>query len=126
MKIVLTICSFEKDKNEKILPAIERYTHPRIKEVNEIAINENLPFYILSGKFGLLKSTSLIPWYDKLLEHEDLNSMVPLLVEQLVKEKISKIHFYGKSKSASGWGAYYDLIELACEKLGIKLNVFEI
>jgi hypothetical protein len=126
MKIVLTICSFEKDKNEKILPAIERYTHPRIKEVNEIAINENLPFYILSGKFGLLKSTSLIPWYDKLLESEDVNSMVPLLVEQLVKEKISKIHFYGKSKSASGWGAYYDLIELACEKLGIKLNVFEI
>jgi hypothetical protein len=126
MKIVLTICSLEKDNSMEDLPAKIRYTNPRIKEVNEIAINENLPFYILSGKFGLLKSTSLIPWYDKLLEHEDVKSMVPLLVEQLVKEKISKIHFYGKSKSASGWGAYYDLLELACEKLMIKLTVFEI
>ncbi|MBU1046929.1 hypothetical protein KKH36_04100 [Patescibacteria group bacterium] len=122
MKVILTICSKNKDKNEVLMPARKRYLSDRIKKVEQISINNKLPFYILSGKFGIINSNELIPFYDKLLKQEDIKNLLPLVRDQLIQEKITEIIFYGEGINTKGWKAYYEIIEKITNKLNIKLE----
>ena len=95
MKIIMTICSAEKDMDMAHMPAKQRYLNNRIKIVDQIGKKKSLPFYILSGKLGVIKADELIPWYDKQLKMDDIPTILPIIIKQLKKEDIKEIIFYG-------------------------------
>ena len=53
VKAICTYCSKEKDKDPRILPAIERYRSKRIKLVSQKADTNKIQFVILSGRLAL-------------------------------------------------------------------------
>ncbi len=61
---ICTLCSRDKNEEVGLLPARERYVSERIRNVERIANELGVPFYIVSGKFGLLQADELIPYYD--------------------------------------------------------------
>lgn len=66
-----------------MIPAIERYTSPRIAKSREFAESISADFFILSGKFGLLSPSEPIPWYDQLMSEDDVDEMSQRISKQL-------------------------------------------
>lgn len=127
MKYVLTICSKDKDKSESPLPAIQRYKDKRIAHVFKISRRLSLPMVIFSGKYGLLKTNDLIPFYDLRLEKEHIDKMVEKLVYQFEQLNVSKIDFYGLDEHEHvGWKPYYETIEKVCERTGSELTIIHL
>lgn len=83
MKIICTICSKHKDENKNLLPARSRYTSTRIKAIGEIAEKLKLPYFILSGKYGLISADEKIPNYDYYLEKSAIDSLSRTVEKQL-------------------------------------------
>lgn len=75
MRAYCTICSSGKRKDPKPLPAIERYTSPRIKQVYDLSKQDGVFFFILSGQYGPLLPTDEILYYDHLLQPEEVWDM---------------------------------------------------
>ena len=75
MKAYCTICSAGKREDPEDLPAIERYTSPRIKKVYELAKKDGAFYFILSGQYGPLLPTDEIPYYDHLLRPDEIRAM---------------------------------------------------
>jgi len=75
MKAYCTICSAGKREDPEELPAIERYTSPRIKKVHELAKENGALFFIFSGQYGPLLPTDKIPYYDHLLRPDEIRPM---------------------------------------------------
>lgn len=121
MKIISTICSKRKREELGLLPAEERYTGEHLVETREIAKKENLPFYILSGKYGLISNGKMIPYYDYYLEDKAVGALIKKVVNQMLKEKISEIDFYIENKDS--WKPYIKVIKSASEQAQIKLNL---
>ena len=94
MKIICTYCSKEKSTEIKPIPAIKRYRSNRIDHIHEISKKRAIPFYILSGKFGLISATESIANYDHLLKYSEVNSHAELIKKQIQKEKITAIEYY--------------------------------
>lgn len=94
MKIICTYCSKEKSTEIKPLPAIKRYRSKRIHYIHEIAKKRAIPFYILSGKFGLISATESIANYDHLLKYSEVNSHTQLVKNQISKANITAIEYY--------------------------------
>lgn len=78
-----TYCSAAKAPGPELLPAISRYQSRRIGAVHEAARQVGADFFILSGKFGMLKPEDLIPYYDHLMVGGDVPAMVLLVASQL-------------------------------------------
>ena len=110
MKIICTTCSKEKVEESATLPAWKRYVSPRINSIREIAHASNLPFFILSGKMGLIHEDAHITYYDYILTESDVERLVPLVKEQIEKNKITHIIFYSKPKEGD-LIPYYTLLE---------------
>jgi len=68
MKIAATICSRSKRSDASLLPARDRYTGEHVQRTATIADEFKTPFYILSGKYGLIEANTEIPTYDYYLE----------------------------------------------------------
>lgn len=92
----ITYCSKEKNNSPHLLPSINRYVSTRIKKVYELSEKDSVEFRILSGKFGLLKESDLIPWYDHLLQINEVNAMVKKVATVLKKLGFSKVIFFYK------------------------------
>lgn len=88
---VVTICCREKDAAKKPLPAGRRYRSERIKAVWRVAREAGLPFFILSGKFGLLRPEDPIPYYDYLLPAEKAPEIALKIKRFLRNERIGRI-----------------------------------
>jgi hypothetical protein len=123
MQIILTICSKEKTQSTELQPAILRYLSKRISDVQVIAEREKVPFYIFSGKFGVIRADTPIPYYEKQVQLEDIPALSDLLIRQFETERIDAITFYAKDRHADGWEPYYQALEKACEKAHIVLHV---
>lgn len=121
-KVYCTICSKDKRTDEGLLPAKERYISDRIKKVGALSENDKVPFFILSGEFGLLKSDKQIPYYDHLLISEEVATLTERATKQLSELKIDEVVFFAKPKKKN-WIPYYDVLECATNALGIRLNV---
>lgn len=119
--IVCTICSREKDKSTQSMPAHERYKSDRIKHVRMIARAAHKSYYILSGKFGLLKAYETVPSYDYVLGDEDVSRLSYLIGSRLSQEGVTEVLFY--TKSLREWAPYLRAMELACTRGGVKLRV---
>ncbi len=110
MKIICTICSKHKDESEDLLPARLRYTSSHIKAAEKIAEELKLPFFILSGKYGLISADEKIPNYDYYLEKSAIDSLAHTVKGQLQKYNVTELNFYTEGKSS--WIPY----ELALQK----------
>lgn len=104
-----------------LLPAEERYTGDHISKGKDFAAAEGAPFYILSGKYGLIPGTQKIPYYDYYLEEDAVNDLVEKVIKQMQKEEISEIDFYMENKDS--WGPYVETINRASKQMKIKLNL---
>ncbi|MBN1873373.1 MAG: prolyl oligopeptidase family serine peptidase [Anaerolineae bacterium] len=90
----ISLCSARKREDEGELPAIERYTAPRVNDVYHWARRDRAEFRIFSGKFGLLQAGDPIPWYDHRLQAEDVSAMATQVAEQLKTQGIHKLVVY--------------------------------
>jgi hypothetical protein len=124
MKIICTICSKDKNKEEGLLPAYLRYTSSRIAEVKKISDTETSSFYILSGVYGLLKDDENIPYYDHLLLQSEVNTLSPKVEKQIQDLDINEIEFYAKPKDTPGWAPYYEVMERSTSKTNTTLKIF--
>ena len=120
----MTICSNEKDHTANKLPAYLRYKSARIDNVRDIAKNKGLPFFILSGEYGLVAENDTVPYYDHLLVQDEVDGMTALVSSQNKALKITSIEFYAKSKKGS-WVPYYSVVERMTKEQGISLKIVE-
>lgn len=124
MKIICTICSRRKKEDVGLLSAEERYTGEHISVVKKIAEESKVPFYILSGKCGLIPGSKKIPYYDYYLKNSAVDDLVKEVVNQIQNEKITGMEFYFENKET--WAPYSDVIEKAAQQAGIALDIREI
>lgn len=120
MKVTVTICSKHKDERPELLSATERYTGAHIQKAKEIAAEQSVPFYILSGMFGLISANTLIPYYDYYLEEGVIDSLAELIAEQIQKERITEIDFYAEEKES--WEPYKKAMQKGVALAGITLT----
>lgn len=124
MKIICTICSKKKRDDIALLPARVRYTAPHIQFTEEKSKESGLPFFILSGKYGIISADREIPNYDYYLEMNQAEELSKAIGEQLRIEKITEIDFYTENKDS--WVPYETAIKKGCEIAGVLLNIYPI
>lgn len=121
MTLYVTYCSKEKKESESDLPAMERYQSERIEQIYQESLNDGEDFAILSGKYGLVKPDEHIPYYDKLLEEDDLEDIASEVEEFLEEEQVSEVVYFTRP-----WNGvrrrYYDCVRKACEELNIEIE----
>lgn len=122
MKILCTFCSKEKVKNEGFLPAWKRYTSARILSIRDTAHASNIPFFILSGKHGLISENKEIEYYDHLLSEDSIQKIVSLVVGQIKESAVTEIIFYTRPEDTSLL-PYLHVLEQATKELGIQFTV---
>lgn len=121
-KVLITICSREKRRDERLLSASERYLGDHVAIAKSTAEKAKKDFYILSGLYGLISADQKIPFYDYFLEEKAVEPLVKKVKEQLKDNNIGEIEFYTKLK----WVTYNQVITKAAESLGINLKVVKI
>src|SRR3990167_2674119 len=121
--IVCSICSREKAAGPEPLPARERYSGSHIKLVEDIALEQGVQFFILSGKFGLLHAQERIGPYDFKLTEEGVGFLTARVFRQIVRLPfvIDEIQFYTKNKP--GGLPYKKGMEDAAAKTKTNLRV---
>jgi hypothetical protein len=127
-KVYVTYCSAEKQPIEKEIKAIDRYVSERIAFVHALAKQDNADFMILSGKFGLLAPTDLIPNYDHLMKAFETTRMSKTIAKQLKLLRCNSIVYYTHWMDKDVHVApYIESIHDACEmtNTGFDLVVFE-
>ncbi len=87
----ISLCCAEKREDEGSLPAIERYTAARVHDVYHWARRDGADFRIFSGKFGLLRPSDPLPWYDHILQPEDVLEMAARVAEQNREQGLHKL-----------------------------------
>lgn len=122
--VYVTFCCAEKDESQDLLPAVDRYLSARIKNVHNRAKTTGVPFYIFSGKFGLVYERDRIPWYDHLLTPSEIESHSQLVASQLREKKIRKVVcFSAPPESDRNLQTYISCLRMACERAGIGLEI---
>lgn len=110
-----TYCSAQKSREIGEIPAIRRYQSSRIETVHTAASSLGLPFYILSGEFGLILPERPIPWYDHLLRPEEVSSLVELMASQIYQHSITGLVYFTKPLNyEKEILPYHDAIVAAC------------
>ena len=117
-----TTCCREKRPDAGLLPAVERYLDPRIRDIRARSQEQGRPFVILSGKFGLLQPQDMIPWYDHPLATQEVDGLVPVVAGQLRSLGCTELRFFALPRAAEGWEPYYLVLERACATAGVALR----
>lgn len=126
MTAFCTYCSAEKNRREGVLPAIERYRSDRIRRVYAAALSVGAPFYVLSGKFGLIEPWHPIPFYDHQLAASEVRQhsrMVAAQIDQFALEAM--IFFMRPVAEDEKLKPYLASLRAACEQAKIALTVVE-
>lgn len=118
MKAVITICSKTKDSQPGLLPAQDRYASTHIKVARTIAQESGLPFYILSGRYGLINGSTPIENYDYYLA-EQTDELTDLVTAQLSAEGISEIRFY--QINDLNWVPYIKTLHKASQRANVPV-----
>ena len=105
MELFATYCSAEKDGAEGELPAIERYTSERIQGVAAAAKGAQAKFGILSGQFGLITGEHPLPYYDHLLQPEEVSTRAEGAVETLRRASHASAGSAWPSRWTPTWAA---------------------
>lgn len=123
MEHLCTICCKRKRRDSDPLPAIERYISKRIQYVFAESKRLDLPFAILSAKYGLLDAHDRIPHYNHLLVPDGIATLVATVEEQFAIRGATSVLFYARSRATEGWAPYYSVLEQACTEQQIPLRV---
>ncbi len=123
MHCLITICSKEKSSSPGEVPALERYQSARIASVHERSRRENTPMLIFSGKYGLIEPETRIPYYDHLLQADEVHGFVGPTAEILKTRGITTVTFAARPREEAGWKNYYQVIERACVQAGASLEI---
>jgi hypothetical protein len=124
LKILATYCSKEKNESEELLPAHKRYQSKRIERLNAIASEKRMPFYILSGKFGLIKADHPIAYYDHLLIDSEVASHAKFVASQIIDNDITEIEFLSRTiEEDPQLASYHKCIQMTAEIANIHINI---
>lgn len=124
MNIAVTICSKHKDNNPALLPARQRYISEHVKKTEGIAMENGLPFYILSGKHGLISADEPVANYDQYLELDAVGNLVPVVEAQLRAAEVSEVDYYMEDKES--WIPYDMTLKKATDLAGVVLRVHQL
>ena len=124
MNIAVTICSKHKDERSELLPARERYISEHIRKTEKIATDAGLPFFILSGKYGLVPVDELISNYDHYLEMEAVDDLVKVVALQLTEFSVSEVDFYMEDKES--WIPYDMTLKKATDLADVVLRIHQL
>lgn len=114
--VLITACGSKKE--DKPAPAGKLYKSPRIRYLYKKAKELKVPFYILSAKYGLINSDTIIQPYDQIMTKERAQELLSQVKEELKNFEIIVFYSGGSRKE------YRELVELACNELGKKLVIF--
>lgn len=127
MDIFCTYCSALKDRAPGDLPVLQRYQSQRIRTVAATAETLVVGFAVLSGKFGLLQANNLIPWYDHLLQPNEVDSMSNLVSKQLTRLGTHRVLFWMRPIDQDPLLVpYLAVMQNACHLAGVELTVFNL
>ena len=119
-EIYVTYCSARKNERYDMIPAIERYQSIRIRRVYELSRGRML---ILSGRFGLLRPNTAIPYYDHLLQQEEVNELAERVAMQLRELGVQRVIFVEHQLRAL---QYREAMARACRMAGVEMVVMEL
>lgn len=122
MHYYCTICSKEKNLGTNLLPAIERYSSPRLKHVYKKSQIDKCNFLILSGKYGFIQPYNLIPYYDHLLMEDEVDALAKILMLQNEFLQISELECFMENRNSTGWLAYFKVLEKFAEIQNVQIK----
>ena len=124
--VLVTYCSREKRRDERLLPAWERYLSERVRSVFKRAEGAGARCLILSGEYGLIDAERPIPWYDRLLRPEDVEARVDAVAQQLRDHHVEAVEYHTVPPDiVEEVRPYRDLLERACLQVGVPLELAE-
>ncbi|NIM92931.1 MAG: hypothetical protein GTO18_04380 [Anaerolineales bacterium] len=127
MTAFCTYCSAEKNHAPGDLPAIKRYLSQRIRSVYATALSAGIPFFILSGEFGLLEPCDPIPDYEHLLVQSEVNIHAELVAGQFQDFGVKGFVFFTVPVSQDpNVAPYIECMKAACERAGVEMSIVEI
>lgn len=111
---VVTACGNKKE--DVPLPAWRIYKSPRIKAVYRRKGGEDM--YILSAEHGLLPAEKIIKPYNRLLDPDRIQKLLPK-IESTIKKYDKIIYFRAGARKL-----YEQCLEIACKNTGVRLESF--
>jgi hypothetical protein len=124
--LLVTCCSREKNTAPGKMPAIDRYSSPRIRAAAEAARLHGVGFRILSGRYGLIEAGRQIPWYDQRLTDDEVAAQVGRVVGQLAGQRLRRVVFVTRPAAVDpGCGPYRRVMAAASEAVGAEFIVVE-
>ncbi|QQS30533.1 MAG: hypothetical protein IPM47_06255 [Sphingobacteriales bacterium] len=127
LPLFITPCCKEKTTDLGLIPAILRYTDPRISEIYSLSLSKPASFGILSGKYGLIFAEEPIPWYDEVLTLETWRPLTATIKKQLKQFQASEVLYFAKNHHLhQSWEPYYLAIQISCQALNLPYVFIEI
>jgi len=122
----VTYCAAAKRPDPGLLPAAERYLSDRISRVGSAAAVLGYPFFILSGKFGLLAPLDPIPDYDHLLTGGEVQDHARRVADRIIELGLATVLFFSRPLDVDpGAGPYRRAAAEACRLAGVEFKLVE-
>lgn len=121
MNLVVTYCSGPKRRDSGGLPAVERYLSERITGLFATA---GEAFRILSGEFALLTADERIPWYDHLLQPDEVRELAVTVADQLLEWEAETVQYHTADPEAFPQvKPYHEVMARACRFADVTLEI---
>ena len=124
MVLFATYCSAEKDGASGMQAAIDRYRSARIRGVHTSAAVAGAKFGILSGQYGLIAADHPIPYYDHLLQTDEIEPMVAAVQATLESWQITEVRWFSVAFEMDPHvGRYRAVMERAAAEMGAQFEL---
>ena len=124
MVLYATYCSAEKNGSGTLLPAIDRYRSDRISGVCSAAKTAGATFGILSGQYGLISADHPLPYYDHLLQEDEIDAMTHQVQSTLSDWNIAEIHWFSVAfEMDPNVQRYQRVMEAAATNIGAEFQL---
>ena len=122
--LYVTYCSAEKRLAVGEIAAVRRYKSQRIDEVFERAQANDVGFAILSGKYGLIDGQRTIPYYDHLLQMEEIETITKKSIAFLEENDWENVVFFTRPlEEFPKLKPYHEVMIRSCEQTAINLSI---
>jgi hypothetical protein len=124
MKAICTYCAGPKNTDSRMLPAVRRYISERIDQLYRAAQEQGVSFLILSGEFGMLRPEAAIPWYDHLLQADEVDQLVAQVALVLSEVGVTELQYFtADAEVVIAVAPYLELARRACSEAGVEIEV---
>ena len=124
MELFATYCSAQKQITADDLSALQRYDSDRIRGVHAQAEATGAKFGILSGQFGLITGSRPLPWYDHLLQKDQVTSMILKVSATLEEWGVTSIRWFSVAfEMDPNVGRYRDVMAQAATANNIDFEI---